>query len=73
MIVRKVLRSCRRHRKAQEREHYGYELAGVVDGGLLLNLLDEGNFWIGRGAQGGSYGVHSRNARRCRFKRMNVV
>ena len=45
--------------KTWERKSYGYELAGVVDGGFLLDLPHQGSFRIGGGAEGGVQGIHS--------------
>lgn len=39
-------------REKRERKHYGYELACVIDGGLLLDLSHEGSFGIGGDAKG---------------------
>lgn len=47
-------------REKQEREHYTYQLACVVDGGLLLHLSHEASFGIGRGAEGTVQRVHRR-------------
>lgn len=42
-----------RRENPREREEYGYKLACVIDGGLLLDLSYEGSFGIGGGAEGG--------------------
>lgn len=40
-------------RKRLGRKRYGYQLACVIDGGLLLDLFHQGSFGIGGGAEGG--------------------
>ena len=46
-------------RKTWERGFYRYELACVIDGGLLLDLSHEGSFGIGRGVERIVQGFHS--------------
>ena len=46
-------------RRTREGRFYRYELACVINGGLLLDLSHEGSFGIGGGVEGVVQGIHS--------------